>query len=679
MPTMSKQSTVCAAPIGGASTCSKNTKHPSGKCHYHRSAAATGGPGTSAAVNGIGHDPFAGDASADAASPDAPVMWLPESGPPAGVPLGVPVMLADGDVEDSTLTAQRYLDPAGGPDRDMLHLKLTPEGEQKMLDALGLSGTKTVKTVKEVTEIGPHPADNANISGDISVLAQSVNARMKKGEDRLKGGENPQRLEQIKAKLESMKATGGGDGFEAMVGHYEAQVAILGQYMDESFTPKPYLEGGKIGMLKPWEGSHTKTVEESVEVPVDLDVGDALLPTVETQGKRPKPSLENGKSYWGGSMTTADCPPKMWKIDLGDGYSALYYPDAVTNGAGKAFSQKRRMTIIAPKDGNAHGAIERLDRIHLSSAPLTPAGAEWAYLERNAYAMGILSNSTVQQARVDAAGFGQAEAKKMVLAAINDGTQPTDPAEVKSWLRRVKASAESAVLPAKAARLREGVAQALGFGSGESLRSHWSYDPTPKRSQGGIWFDRFQAGPNGPDPTKAKSSYSVNITGGNIADLATNGMAMASTIRRRQMGINTKVGASEAADVNSGGASAVFLSFKASSYHKPSGYGQSMVWSGEQARALSRRTDWYYTSGDHWGATNPDDSHFQGGFSRDFSHLSHASGQMMMEGTIGLVSHPPTWIKTGNATARQQMIQSFADQGVTTFHDGRAVADVIIV
>ncbi|AXV10279.1 hypothetical protein DVS28_b0539 (plasmid) [Euzebya pacifica] len=678
---------VCAHPLGAGKSCTKKTKHPTGKCNHHKGLSApvsTSGAivSTAAVSNPMGANPTQG---AGVGGTDA-VAWLPAEGPPTGAPLGVSVMVADGDVEDSSVIAMRYASSkAKSGHRDMLYLKLTPEGEQKMVDALGLSGTKTVVQTKQVTEMGTHPADTDGIQGQITTLAKSVNARMKAGTDRFRSDESPtntQRLQTIRDTLEGMKSKGAGPQFDAMIAHYQQSIDEIAVYLDDpSYEPAAYGQpGGKIGMLHPWEGEVTKTIEEHVQVPIDSDLSAALLPTVEVEGKRPSIQNSNGTASWNGSMTSADCPPKMWQIDLGDGYKVLYYPDAVTSGSGKAFSQKRRMTVIAPTNGDAAGALERLDRLHLSGTPMTAAGAEYTYLERNAYGMGILEHPDVQAARVEAADYGVATAKAQVWARREE-TVGMGPDELRAWLRSVRTKAEADVLPARAKRLREGVAKALGFPSGAAMAADPTYDPTPKRSQGGIWFDRFRQGPNGPDPRKATTSYHVSITGGSATDIVRNGGALASTVRRRQMGINAGKGMSEGADINSGGASAVFLHFKPQSYGKPSGssYGKpEVVWNGAQAQALSRRTDWYFTTGDHFGATNPDDHHFHDGFHRDFGKLGSYSGEMMMEGTVGLISHPPTWIKTGGHESRESVIAEFAKLGVTEFHDGRKVADVVI-
>lgn len=681
------KSVVCGAPLPGAAakSCTKKTADPSGRCHLHQHLAASGDPlaGDGAVEPGAVGGQAAADPVADAAAIDPGkelVMPLPADGPPAGKPLGEPVMVADGDLRDSTIVATRYLAAPGSDDHyDALHLMLTPEGEHKMMDALGLTGTKTETVVETVTEYGPHPADALGFESKAAELARSINARMKQGGDRFKSGEQPtnwERRDELAGMLEQMTSKVGADDAagQAMLAHYQAQLDTFNTYLDPEFSPSPYHEGGKLPQMEPWKGEVTKQVEKHVEVAVD-DVDAALLPTKEVPAKRFNPTEEHGEAVWTPQRWSAGKGAQgvnMWEIDLGDGYRAVYYPDKET--AKKGWSLKRRMTVVSPKNGSAHEALARMQKLHLNTAPMTRDGAEFTYLERNLYALELLEHPQVQQARGEAVRYAEALGAQRVQQRKHEAAG-LGAAEQREWVRQQLVAAEGEALPYRAKRLREAAAHVLGYDSGDALRADPSYQPMPAKTTGGVRFDRFAPTP-GADPSTTQMAMWANITGGEqrLIDIARTGGAMASQERRRHIGADKNIGMSEGDDVHSGGASAVFLHFSKSVH--PAG-GAQVVWEGEQARRLSRRTDWYATPGDHFGATNPHDGHYKSGLTRRVDKVETWShGEFMVENTIDLVDEPPTAIRVPGST-RQKMLDEFDKQGVTHAADGRPLSEII--
>lgn len=655
--------------------CTKKTKDPSGRCHLHRGAGQVTAPGDAAeaAATAASAQPFTDQSISD------PVAWLPDDGLEPGRPLGHTLLVADGDIEDGVVVAQSYLDPGGGNPAEVLHLKLTPEAEDRMLDALGLAGGQTKLVTKQIETAGIHPADSdAQLHHQVGVMARSYNARLKNGEPVAQIRDaNQTRIVDLEAALADVQAKAGDDpGTQAMLAHYQAQFELLTARMNADTEPPPYTEGGKLALLEQWTGPYTTTVTE--EVPVDNpDLGAATLPTAEVQGKRLSTEMTDGKSQWArGAYTKADCPEKMWKVDLGDGYTALYYPDSLVNK--KGWAQKRRMTVIAPATGDAAGALERMERLHLSGQPMRPAQAEFSYLERNLYALGQLDHPEVQKARVEAADYAQALAAQRVTDRLSE-TIGMDAAQQREWVRTQRTAAEAEALPYRAKRLRDATAKVCGYASGDALAKHPSYRPAPTVGPAGATFDRFAPSPTATDGGLTDKSFSHQGNSAMLGSIIRSG-ALVSTVRRRQMGAAKNVGMSEAADVNSGGASAVFARITNGPVSKPnaSGGGFVMHWSGQQAAALGRRTDWYATKGDHFGATNPNDIHYKSGMTRQTHQVQGWNGgEMMFEGSIGLTTHPPTWIDSGSM-GKTAAVAAFHKEGIYTFADGRKVEDVVI-
>jgi hypothetical protein len=673
----------CNTPLSPkGDVCTKPTKDPSGLCHLHRNGAGGGAgvadPLAQQSANGsVKADPLSNDELGDES-----VMPLPPEGPEPGDPIGVGVMIADGEVEDSSLCAQSYLAKDGDGTYEMLHLKLTPEGEQKMLDALGLNTTVTKIVEKDIDHHGRHPLDtDATLSEQVEQIARSHNARLKKGEglDEIKQV-NDSRLDALKDAhaQASAKADPNDVAAQQMLAHYQGQIDLLEQRLAPGYQPKPYAEGGKIDQLSAWEGKYTTTesVEEAIPNP---DVDDAALPTVEKTGVRIDPTMKDGKSYWQPGMTTEQgAPKKMWEVDLGDGYKVMYYPESVTENAAtsggnahnsqfKGASMRRRMTVIAPKDGDAHGALERLERIHVNPRPMTKAEAEFTYLDRNASTLGLNTNAAVAKARAEAAEYAEGIAISRVYERKHEAVGLSEP-EQREWIRKQRVAADGDALPYRARRLREGLAQALGYKDAADLRADKHYDPAPVRNAGKPFFKRLPE-QKGQTPGSGGKNFVHNVGGGpsRMVDIAACG-TLASQEKRRIMGVQKGIGMSEDADQATRGASSVFL-------HAGKGHGKSstncgIVWQGKQAEAIANRTDWYVTAGDHFGAQQKAHTTLKG-------LNSIGGGEFMVSDSIDLRATPPTWIKVGQQH-RAKVIAAFKQRGISEFSDGRKIEDVVV-
>jgi hypothetical protein len=675
------KATNCGYLIPKKGPCTVSTKHSSGRCHWHR-----GLNGPSAADALIEDDEAAAVLTADpmpttADDPTSGIAPLPPEGPAAGDPVGVAVLVADGDITDSTIIAQRYL-TGGGKTRDVLHLHLTTEGEKKLVDSLSMGGYTTVTTQVEEMQSGVHPLDDGSFSQQAETLARSMNARMKNGTDRLKDGANVTAFAELKAKHAMLAHNVSSDDTagQAMLAHYQAQLDTLEPYTHADATIAPYNAGGKIPLLQRWEGEFAVMVEKHEQIPI-ADVTQFSVPTAEVPGRRIHPQQKNGEAHWSGEqmMTAADAPKSMWEMDLGEGYKALYYPRSATEKAAKGgggahheayagASTRGRMSVIAPPGGNAAEALRRMERLHLSTRPMQQAEAEYTFLERNIYAHELHKNPVVAEARHRAAMFPQQLAKARISARASEAAAfADDPVKMAEWVRAQRVAAESESLPARAKLLREATAKALGFSDGAAMQAHPSYKPQPIVGKSGISFRRIAQGPAGHAHFPATTiSHRCNRDPAEaMRSMARTGV-LASQERRKLMGIRKVFGISQKQDVGTRGASTVFTS---PSNGGPSTSSHTLSWSGEQAKDLSSRTDWYWTGGDAYGA--------QQNAKTKTSDVGHG-GQLMFNGQIDIDAHPPTRWNAGSVAFAQELHGLFAARGVTVFGDGRKVTDVIV-
>lgn len=660
--------------------CTKKTKKPSGFC-----GLCTGvlyeAPQTNASVSADLLAAAADDAtSPDGPDPDAPITPLDAEVTP-GVSTGEPFLFAGADLYDSvgTVTAYRGTD---GDVHEVMHLRLTPEGEAKMLEALAIGKTKSVPVETHHVETGPSTIDTElGLQTSIEEIARSINARMKNGESPSEiASVNEPRIEALMDKMKMAEAKGAPP---ELLNHCNQAIEQFTARLDPSFDT-PYTEGGKIPQIEQWQGQHTVTKTEWVDELVTDDLSTATLPVTQIKGKRIAPWIENGEACWDGSKTVG-APGEMWKVNLGDGYVAYYKPTALAEGATGAYSMRRRMTIIAPKgQGRVPGMAERLQAMNLVNEPMTHAEAEYTYLENVAYAMGNGSyHPAVENARRNAARIEDLEYEK----ALHNHT-PTageNPAEA---ARKLRLQAERAAIKKKTKILREAVGSTHGFGDGDSLAASPGYDPLPKRSGGWVTWRR----PDVAEGTELGSTWRQRTLvhrmnkggghGGGIVDVLDNSGVLASQERRRQFGTPKGLGWSESEDASSGGASTTFGYIMGANGDNPqNNYGGArVVWEGEQMMNIAARTDWYATSGDSFGATNAASTHSTSSLTRNpktAAGYTNGGEMMFFEGLDLLGSDAPTRIHCGSDAQRSSALAALKKKGVTHI-GGRPVEKVVL-
>jgi hypothetical protein len=151
------------------------------------------------------------------------------------------------------------------------------------------------------------------------------------------------------------------------------------------------------------------------------------------------------------------------------------------------------------------------------------------------------------------------------------------------------------------------------------------------------------------------------------------GGVLASTERRRVMGVAAGKGMSETADMKSGGARSVFLRV----HGKPSS-GPALYWS--DPTTLLRRSDWYAYNTDHFGSLNPKSGHSTSGQTRDpatVAAFSGGSNEVMFRHGIDLLgSEAPSLIRCASPAQRAEVLKVLADRGITKL-GGKPVEEVV--
>ncbi|HET7721091.1 MAG TPA: hypothetical protein VFK43_14080, partial [Acidimicrobiales bacterium] len=189
-----------------------------------------------------------------------------------------------------------------------------------------------------------------------------------------------------------------------------------------------------------------------------------------------------------------------------------------------------------------------------------------------------------------------------------------------------------------------------------------------------VW-DRFDVGADRAAARApfAKRGLTHRVTGANMVELFRNGGVLASTERRRVMGIPGGKGMSESADMKSGGAKSVFLRVGS----QPS-QGPTLFW--DDPTTLMRRSDWYAYSSDHFGALNSQSGHSTSGLTRNLAKVAGFNGgsnEVMFKHGIDLLGdEAPSLVRCTSAAQRKEVLAVLAVKGVTHLR-GKPVEEVV--
>ena len=315
----------------------------------------------------------------------------------AGAP-GKPMLLGGADVEDMTAVVVGYA--SGDGHRFVLHTKVRPDAEEKLLDALSATEPKTTLVEKEVEAHGRLPLDvDKGLYEQLAKAAKSVNHHI--GD----GTEIPAHTTDAMASLDtqlvdlSQKLAIAPEELE-MVQAYSQALAQLKKAASGK-TKSPW--------IPPFETSYTKTVKEEVVLPPDPDA-QVGLPAKLRDGTKLAAIEDGGVSTWDGT-TRKPMKGKEYLIDLGDGYQAVYRSHAKAHQV--PFSGQGTLEVLAPKDAGPKALLSHLERLNLQSAPATRAEAELMYLERNVWAQRLTKDPGYQKIQQDSKALVDTEFEKV--------------------------------------------------------------------------------------------------------------------------------------------------------------------------------------------------------------------------------------------------------------------------
>jgi hypothetical protein len=594
---------------------------------------------------------------------DPPLTPVPDA-PPAGVATGTPILVGGEDFLNSQAVLVSY-NSSGGP-REVLLAHVSEDAESKLLDALTISGTKMidVEVEEQVKERLDLDKDN-QLAELVTAATTSVQHKLKTGSAMSEASiqKHQKALEAVQAVLDS---PGLSDDEKAMAQHYLDQVNLVGEKINNGGAPMAY--------FAPYTHEVTKMVTKQIPAPADEPESGTLAAQLR-DASRIKATLapQTGESSWDGEQRS-HATGKEYVIDLGEGWSAVYRPYAANDPHSTEFSMRGQLEVHAPV-GAGHGKelVERLEQLNLVNKPMTAAEGEWTYLSNNLTAQGLGKVTGVQKALATAKGLEDLQVQELVHQRAESLIGLSED-ELHYQVKRIQLEAAQTVLPKKVAVLREAVAKASGFDSGDALVASPGYTPTPRVSGGWLTWSRFDVTGQGEKIKEAFVGRSLthSIGSGNMLDLFSTGV-LASTEKRTVMGIGSGVGMSEYQDKHTGGANSVFLRVADTPSH---GAGGQLIW--DDPSVLMRRADYYAYNGDQYGIS-PDKKKISG-LTRDplkiATHTSSDNEIMFRDGIDLLGAEAPSRIMCKNMTERANLLELFKTRGVTHL-GGKPVEDVV--
>jgi hypothetical protein len=612
----------------------------------------------------------AGDAPAsdaplaeEAEEGDPPLTPVPDA-PPAGAATGTPILVGGEDFLNSQAVLVSY-NSSGGP-REVLLAHVSEDAESKLLDALTISGTKMIDV-----EVEEQVKERLDLDKD-NQLAELVTAATTSVQHKLKTGSamSEASIQKHQKALEAVQAVLGSPGLsddeKAMAQHYLDQVNLVGEKINNGGAPMAYFD--------PYTHEVTKMVTKQIPAPADEPEPGTLAAQLR-DASRIKATLDpqTGESSWDGEQRS-HATGKEYAIDLGEGWSAVYRPYAANDPHSTEFSMRGQLEVHAPV-GAGHGKelVERLEQLNLVNKPMTAAEGEWTYLSNNLTAQGLGKVTGVQKALATAKGLEDLQVQELVHQRAESLIGLSED-ELHYQVKRIQLEAAQTVLPKKVAVLREAVAKASGFDSGDALAASPGYTPTPRVSGGWLTWSRFDVTGQSEKIKEAFAGRSLthSIGSGNMPDLFSTGV-LASTEKRTVMGIGSGVGMSEYQDKHTGGANSVFLRVADTPSH---GAGGQLIW--DDPSVLMRRADYYAYNGDQYGIS-PDKKKISG-LTRDplkiATHTSSDNEIMFRDGIDLLGAEAPSRIMCKNMTERANLLELFKTRGVTHL-GGKPVEDVV--
>lgn len=582
--------------------------------------------------------------------------------------VGVALAVGGADLLDGSANLVSYRDPKKDTSHEVLRATLTPEAEEKLLDALNPPDAPKVPIQVSEKVHGRLPIDTENqIYEDLATVAKSINHHMKDGSP------VPQhtldRLDAVTGKLDTLKANTPAGGEAEMLEHYLEAAGACKQRCAPGFTT-PYGKGGKIDTIAPFE--HEGEVMVTKMVPDPNFQGGGLAVTQRPMS-RISANFTDGQSTWNGTKRDSSSGTEL-VVDLGDGYQAVVRPRAMNTDGQCITSLQGTVEVIAPPGpGHQHELLNKLGEMNIVHRPMSAAEAEWTYLQRNIHAHSITKNASVAAARDSAAGIEDAHLQQLVVKRAHEAIG-LDDAQMATFARKLQLDAEADALPDKIRILRHGVAKALGHADGDALAKSDSYKPVPERARGWLTWQRI--GQTREDLKKVFTGHRLihSATSGadGVAAMLRSGV-LASTEKRRQMGISKGLGMSEGADEHTGGSSSVFLRIRKNTGSK--GVGVGFVWN-EPGKILSQ-TDWYGYDGDHFGATHGHQANGQTRDPKKVAQFGASSNEVMIHNGLDLLgAHAPDKVVCPSHH-RTTLLKELTDAGITMI-GGKPIEKVVV-
>ncbi|WP_102144364.1 hypothetical protein [Mycobacterium hubeiense] len=585
--------------------------------------------------------------------------------------IGTAVAVGGADLLDGAAILTAYQDPKGGPSPEVLRATLTPDAEEKLLDAL--SPPDAPKVPIQVPEVvtGRLPIDQEQqLHEELAKAAKSINHHIKDGTP------IPQhtldRVASVDEKLQALQATvPAGGAEEQMIAHYQAAVDQCKQRIAPDFAT-PYAEGGKIPMVNAFETTGEVMVTKMVPDPTFQGAG---LPVTQRTMSRVAANASDGVSTWDGTSREQTTGTEL-AIDLGNGYQAVVRPTSMNPPGQCAASLRGTVEVIAPPGaGHQQQLLEQLGHLNIVNRPMNAAEAEWTYLQRNIAARGLEKHAAVTAAIQSAADLEDAHAHSLLMKRAPQAIG-LDDAGLAQFARKLQLDAEADALRDKVRLLKDGVAQALGHADGAAMAKAVSYDPKPHRARGWLTWGRIGQSDKDLKPLFANKCISHSITGGhhNLSNVLTSGV-LACTERRRMMGVQKGIGMSEQSDMTSGGASSIFVRMQPKGAHLG---GARLIWNSPEK--LLSRTDWYAYNGDHFGAAIAGTGHSISGQTRDphqVAKFSGGSNEVMISHGLDLLGADAPDKVVCPASYRKTLLADLAKAGITTI-GGRPVEKVVV-
>ncbi len=625
------------------------------------------GPGEEAVIAAMGAEEILGQqgpdqqvGTAQSAPPGLEALTPVPTEPPVGDICGTPLLVGGADLDDSLATLISYQDQAGP--REVLLATVEPEAEAKLYEALALSEEKLVPVAVEKEVSGRLPVDESEqLYEQLATVAKSVNHHLKAGDD--VPDHTKQNFAKVVGRLGEVEGATTSEADRAMLDHYQAAATAIAERLYTVPYPTHYDQGGKVPLVTPYETTGKVTVTEYVPAPAEGVPEGKLSAQVRDATRIGSVVDDAGVAHWDGKARSK-ASGKEYVVDLGDGYAAVYRPHVAVDATNPAFSQRGSLELIAPQ-GAGHGPelVGRMGELNLVNRPMSVSEGEWSYLRRNVEAQGLGAKPAVAKAMAAADGLEDATAELLVAERAHEAIGMSQP-QLVGFAKQLRLEAEARALPAKVTLVRDAVAKTTGFAGGAELAASPGYDPTPRPSGGWLVWDRFDVA---ADPAKAGVAFGARgfghrVTGNNLVEIIRNGGVLASTERRRLMGVSAGKGMSESSDMGSGGAKSVFLRVQS----KPSA-GPALFW--DDPSVLLRRSDWYAYKSDHFGSLNPESGHSTGGLTRDPAKVAAFNGgsnEVMFKHGIDLLgAEAPSLIRCGSAAERKGVLEVLAARGIT--------------